>query len=82
MAKTIILRYNKGMKKTKIIEGRRCPKCGKVENQANKGFNKSGTQKVFCKECGAHYTIDPKRREYPEETQELALKIYYSGVSG
>jgi transposase-like protein len=70
------------MKKTKIIEGCRCPKCGKTENQAKKGFNKSGTQKMFCKECGAYYTLDPKRHEYSEELKLQALKIYYSGVSG
>jgi transposase-like protein len=70
------------MKSTKETPEKRCPKCGKTENQAKKGFNKSGTQKVFCKECGAYYTIDPKQHEYPEETQKLAMKIYYSGVSG
>jgi transposase len=26
--------------------------------------------------------VDPKKREYPEEIQKMALKIYYSGVSG
>ena len=35
-----------------------------------------------CKECGKYYTIDPKRHEYPEETRELAIKMYYGGVSG
>ena len=35
----------------------------------------------MCKECGTRYTIDPKIREYPEETRELAIKMY-SGVSG
>lgn len=28
------------------------------------------------------YTINPKKREYPEETKQLALKMFYSGVSG
>jgi len=36
----------------------------------------------MCKECGANYTKDPKRNEYPEETRQLAMKMYYSGVSG
>jgi transposase-like protein len=48
------------MKKTKETPEKRCPVCGKTQNQAKKGFNKSGTQKVFCKECGRNYTIDPK----------------------
>jgi transposase-like protein len=70
------------MKKTKETPEKRCPVCGKTQNQAKKGFNKSRTQKVFCKECGRNYTINPKRHAYPEETQKLALKIFYSGVSG
>ena len=28
------------------------------------------------------YTIDPKQREYSEETKAMAMKMYYSGVSG
>ena len=36
----------------------------------------------MCKECGKIYTIDPKKREYAEETRKLAMKMYYSGVSG
>ena len=46
------------------------------------GYNGSGSQGCKCKECGKYYTIDPKRHEYPEETRELAIKMYYGGVSG
>lgn len=70
------------MKKTTEAPEKRCPKCGKTENQAKKGFNRSGTQKVYCKECGANYTLNPKLHTYPEETRKLAMKIFYSGVSG
>jgi len=70
------------MRKATIEESKRCPKCGRTENQVKKGYNRSGTQRCICKECGTAYTIDPKKREYPEETKKLALKIYYSGVSG
>ena len=66
------------MRKTTIETGKRCPKCGKVENQAKKGYNRSGTQRCMCKECGTAYTIDPKKQEYPEETRHLAMKMYYS----
>ena len=61
---------------------KRCPKCGKIENQIKAGYNASGSQRCKCKECGKYYTIDPKRHEYPEETRELAIKMYYGGVSG
>ena len=70
------------MRKSKTDEGRRCPICGKTEEQVNAGLNRSGTQRCFCKICKKYYTKDPKKREYPEETQKLALKMYYSGVSG
>ena len=61
---------------------KRCPRCGKTENQIKAGYNKSGTQRCKCKECGIYYTIDPKRHEYPEEIKKQAIKIYYAGVSG
>ncbi len=70
------------MRKATIDESRRCPQCGKVDNQIKKGFNPSGTQRCMCKACGVVYTLDPKKREYPEETRQLALKIYYAGASG
>ena len=61
---------------------KRCPKCGKIENQIKAGYNGSGSQRCKCKECGIYYTINPKRHEYPEETKKLAIKMYYGGVSG
>ena len=61
---------------------KRCPKCGKTKNQVKAGYNGSGSQRCKCKECGIYYTISPKRKEYPEETKELAIKMYYAGVSG
>ena len=60
----------------------KCPKCGKTENQVKAGYNGSGTRRCRCKECGIYYTVDPKRHAYPEETRELAIKIYYGRVSG
>ena len=60
----------------------KCPKCGKTENQVKAGYNGSGSQRCRCKECGIYYTVDPKRHAYPEETRELAIKMYYDGVSG
>jgi len=70
------------MRKTIIIEGRHCPKCGSVENQANYGFNRSGTQRCKCKNCNHIYTLQPKTRAYTEEIRQSAIKTYYAGVSG
>ena len=70
------------MKKITISEEKKCPVCGKIENQIKEGFNRSGTRRCKCKECGIMYTINPKKRDYPEETRRLAMKIYYAGASG
>ena len=70
------------MRKTKVIEGRECPKCKDAENQTNYGYNRSGTQRCKCKECGKTYTLEPKSRAYSEEVRQNAIKTYYSGVSG
>jgi len=70
------------MKKQTVEEGRCCPKSNKITNQIRKGKNRSGTQRCQCKDCGVSYTLDPKKREYPEETKDLAVKMFYSGVSG
>jgi len=70
------------MRKAKEIEGRNCPECGKVENQRMCGKNHSGTQRCFCTVCKKHYTLDPKKREIPEEVRNQAIKTYYAGASG
>lgn len=61
---------------------KKCPVCGKTENQVRAGYNESGSQRCKCKECGKYYTINPKQHTYPEETRKLALKMYYGGISG
>jgi len=70
------------MRKETKDENRRCPKCGRCENQINAGYNRSGTQRCVCKTCNHKYTLNGKTREYSEETREQAMKLYYSGVSG
>jgi len=70
------------MKKLKEIEGRKCPKCGKVEMQKNAGFTKAGSQRCKCLDCNYTYTLNPKPHAYSEEVKMMALRVYYSGVSG
>jgi len=70
------------MRKQTIDENRRCPKCGRVENQINAGYNRSGTQRCVCKTCNHKYTLNGKKREYSEEIQKQAMQTYFSGVSG
>ena len=59
-----------------------CPVCSTQENQIKQGYNRSGSQRCVCKNCGKKYTLNPKQHAYPEEVREQAIKIYYSGVSG
>ncbi len=59
-----------------------CLKYGKIENQVKAGYNVSGSQRCKCKECDIYYTIAQKRHEDLEETRELAIKMYYGGISG
>jgi len=70
------------MKKITEVPHKKCPYCGSESNQIKKGYNLSGTQRCKCNECNRIYTLDPKKREYPEETKQLAIKMFYSGVSG
>ena len=70
------------MKQIKIDENRRCPKCGKAENQIDKGRNHSGTRRCRCLTCAIYYTPQPKRNAYSKEVREMAIKTYYAGVSG
>lgn len=49
---------------------KRCPKCGKIENQIKAGYNGSWSQRCKCKEHGIYYTIESKRHWSPEETEE------------
>lgn len=69
------------MKKQTIDENRRCPKCGRTENQINGGYNRSGTQRCVCKFCNHKYTLNGKSIAYPKDIQKEAIKTYYSGVS-
>jgi transposase-like protein len=70
------------MRKITVTEDKKCPRCEKIENQIKTGRNRSGTQRCKCKECGASYTIDPKKTKYSEEIQSEAINMYRSGVSG
>ena len=69
------------MKKQTIDPNRRCPKCGKKENQINSGKTQSGTRRCTCKDCNYKYTLNGKTRTIPEEKRKEAMRIYYSGVS-
>ena len=70
------------MEKERSNISQKCPKCGIVGGQHKMGFNRSGTQRCICSSCKSTYTLNPKSHAYPEEVQQKAMRIYYSGVSG
>ena len=53
-----------------------------LEKQKKFGFNRSGTQRMVCLNCETNYTLNPKNRTYSDEIKQMAIKVYYSGVSG
>ena len=59
------------MRKATVNEKKRCPNCGKIEQQVKAGFNRSGTQRCICRACGTRYTLEPKKVAYPEEIRQL-----------
>jgi len=59
-----------------------CPKCGAETKQKHDGKTKSGTQRCLCGVCKKSYALNPKRRAYPEEMRQLAIKEHFAGASG
>lgn len=70
------------MKKENKQEKRQCPICRETEGQMKNGHNRSGTQTYLCRHCKKTYTPEPKHHAYDEQTKKIAMKMYYSGVSG
>ncbi|MET0753062.1 MAG: IS1 family transposase [Pyrinomonadaceae bacterium] len=56
-----------------------CPNCQSSERQVKTGHNRSGTQRILCRECGKTYTFEPKPRGYSEEVREKAVRLYVEG---
>ena len=56
-----------------------CPKC-KSKRSHKCGLTSAKSQRFRCVDCKKVFTPETKR--YSEETKQLAMKVYYSGVSG
>jgi transposase-like protein len=56
-----------------------CPSSETKEQQIKTGRNRSGTQRILCRNCGRTYTFEPKPRGYAEEVQEKAVRMYVEG---
>jgi hypothetical protein len=53
-----------------------CPACGGSKKQVRNGKNPSGSTRVWCKECGKHYTSTPKRNGHDWDRVEDVLIEY------
>jgi len=69
------------MKTAKVIKGRKCPVCGKADEQILSGKTAAGSQRCFCKSCKKYYTLNPKTREIPDEKKLDAIRMFFLGVS-
>jgi len=47
------------MRKQREAAWKKCPRCGKLEDQVRAGYNGSGSQRCKCKEYGIYYAINP-----------------------
>ena len=56
-----------------------CESCKNEERQIKSGRNRSGTQRVMCRECRRTRTPAAKRRGYAEEVREKAVRLYVEG---
>ena len=59
-----------------------CPKCKAEDGQMKNGKNKSSTRSYLCRHCKKAYTPEPKTKSYREDVRRMAMKAYFSGVSG
>jgi transposase-like protein len=51
-----------------------CPHCGQSERIVRRGFNRCGTQRLLCRECGKTWTPAGKSRELSREKEALIEK--------
>jgi transposase-like protein len=56
-----------------------CPRCGSKEHKKD-GFANGGKQRSQCKQCRYCYTVAKSSWMKPQETKELALKMYLEGI--
>lgn len=58
-----------------------CPFCGDTASIIRRGYNRCGTQRLFCKICQKRFTPNPVNRSLSEEKQELIEKALAERMS-
>ncbi len=58
-----------------------CPHCGQSARVVRRGFNRNGTQRLLCRECGKTWTPGGKSRRISAEKEALIEKALGERVS-
>jgi transposase-like protein len=58
-----------------------CPKCAEKTRQSRSGFNRSGSQRYQCRDCGKKYTPSPKEKGHSQEIRTKAIRMYVDGLN-
>jgi len=58
-----------------------CPHCDQSARVVRRGFNRNGTQRLQCRECGKTWTPDGKGRRISAEKEALIEKALGERVS-
>ncbi len=59
----------------------KCPKCQREDEKVKIGFNRSGSQRYWCKGCGRKYMPAPKAHGYGAAVRKQALQQVVDGVN-
>jgi len=70
------------MRKIKIVQGRKCPRCGDETQQLDAGQTTAGSKRCKCKKCKKWYTPNPKRWAYTEDERKEAMKMLINRGTG
>jgi transposase-like protein len=57
-----------------------CPYCQSTI-LVKRGHNRSGSQRLLCRDCGHTFTPQPNRRGYPDEMHHRAVQLYLEGTN-
>jgi transposase-like protein len=57
-----------------------CPYC-QSSILVKRGHNRSGSQRMLCRDCGCTFTPQANRRGYPDEMHHRAIQLYLEGAN-
>jgi transposase-like protein len=58
-----------------------CPRCGLSEHVVRHGFNRGGSQRLKCGDCGKSWTPQPNTRALSAEKEALIVAALHERLS-